>query len=66
MGAAKPQPVLGDSEWALVIELLERERKELPAQIHHSRTGTFTGDLRARLTMVEQLLERLSHLQAEA
>jgi hypothetical protein len=52
-------PVLSDREWALVIELLERERRELPAELHHTTTSSVREQLRARLAMIEDLLERL-------
>jgi repressor of nif and glnA expression len=57
--AVKPQPVLSEAEWALVVELLERERGELPAEIHHTRTSALREQLRQRLEMVEGLLARL-------
>ncbi len=57
--AAKLQPVLTDAEWSLVIELLERERSDLPAEIHHTRTSKLREELRRRLEMVEDLLQRL-------
>ncbi len=55
----KTQPVLSDPEWTLVMELLERERTELPPEIHHTRTSTVKQALRERLEMVDRLLERL-------
>lgn len=57
--AVKLQPVLSEAEWALVVELLERERGELPAEIHHTRTSAVREELRRRLQMVESLLRRL-------
>jgi len=57
--ALKTQPVLTEEEWALVVELLEREEKELPAEIHHTRTSTVRDELHKRLGMVRGLLERL-------
>lgn len=53
------QPKLSDAEWDLVIELLERERGELPAEIRHTRVSSVRDELRQRLEMVQQLLERL-------
>ena len=55
----KTQPVLSDAEWKLVTELLERERTELPAEIHHTRTTAVKQALHERLDMVDRLLERL-------
>ncbi|NUQ63044.1 MAG: hypothetical protein HUU20_11250 [Pirellulales bacterium] len=53
------QPKLSDAEWALVIELLETEQGELPAEIHHSRSSTVREELRHRLDLVRHLLDRL-------
>ncbi len=50
---------LSDAEWALVVELLEREQGELPAEIRHTRVSTVREELRSRLEMVRRLLERL-------
>jgi hypothetical protein len=57
--AIRPQPVLTDEEWGLVIELLERERRELPTEIHHTATREMRHKLRARLDTLDRLLERL-------
>ena len=53
------QPTLTDAEWALVVELLERERSHLPIEIHHTTTRSFKEQLRRRLKLVETLLTRL-------
>ncbi|MGD0897438.1 MAG: hypothetical protein ABR915_06345 [Thermoguttaceae bacterium] len=53
------QPNLSEQEWALVIELLQRELDELPVEIHHCRVASFREDLHHRLTMVQRLLEQL-------
>lgn len=53
------QPQLSDSEWALVIELLEREQHDLPAEIRHTRVTSFRDELRQRSSMVNDLLQRL-------
>lgn len=50
---------LSDAEWALVIELLEHEQGDLPAEIRHTRVSSVRDELRQRLEMVRQLLERL-------
>ena len=52
-------PKLSEAEWALVIELLQRERHDLPAEIHHTRVASYREDLRRRAAMVNSLLERL-------
>jgi predicted mannosyl-3-phosphoglycerate phosphatase (HAD superfamily) len=53
------QPVLSEGEWALVVDLLEREKADLPAEIHHTRTATVRAELHERLDMVRRLLDRL-------
>jgi len=53
------QPVLNENEWQLVVELLERERGELPAEIRHTRTSRVRDDLHRRADMVKGLLGRL-------
>lgn len=50
---------LSHDEWALLLELLEQERDELPAEIHHTRLQVVREQLRQRLQLVDQLLERL-------
>ena len=50
---------LSDAEWGLIRELLERELRELPQEIHHTRTATFREELNERRRMVAALLERL-------
>ncbi len=58
--AAKFQPELSEAEWALIVELLQRERSELPPEIHHTRTASVREDLHRRLGLVENLLKKLS------
>ena len=53
------QPKLSDAEWALLIDLLQQERDQLPVEIHHTRSTAFRGELQRRRQMVETLLERL-------
>lgn len=53
------QPQLSGAEWALVIELLEREQHDLPAEIRHTRVTSFRDELRQRSSMVNDLLQRL-------
>ena len=54
--------VLERSEWTLVAELLERECRCLPLEIHHTATKAFRQILRDRLKRVEDLLERVRPL----
>lgn len=53
------QPRLSEAEWALVAELLEQEEKELPAEIHHTRTADVKEGLQQRLKLVHELRQRL-------
>jgi len=53
------EPRLSDGEWALVVELLEHERNELPVEIHHTRNSGVRTDLQHRAEMVRELLARL-------
>ena len=55
------QPKLSQEEWMLIAELLERERGELPAEIHHTRTMTFRNELHHRKQVVDELLKCLAH-----
>ena len=57
------QPNLTDQEWALLIELLQREQDELPVEIHHCRVTAFRDDLRHRQTMVQNLLGRFQTME---
>ena len=50
---------LSDAEWALVIELLQREHHDLPTEIHHCRVASYREELKHRHEMVRSLLERL-------
>jgi hypothetical protein len=53
------EPRLSEAEWALVLELLERERSELPVEIHHTRSADVRGELQQRADLVRGLLGRL-------
>jgi hypothetical protein len=59
--AERPQPALSDVEWQLVIELLEREQKELPSEIRHTRTISVKDELHRRSELVKKLLHRIRH-----
>jgi hypothetical protein len=56
---AKCQPTLTDAEWKLVIELLQRERRELPAEIHHTDATDVRERLHYRVAAIDNLLARL-------
>jgi aromatic ring-cleaving dioxygenase len=53
------QITLTDEERTLLVELLERERGDLPAEIHHTRTHSVRDELHTRVHRVEQLLTKL-------
>jgi hypothetical protein len=50
---------LTDAERALIIELLERERSELPGEIHHTQNSDYRDSLHRRLELVQSLLLRI-------
>ena len=50
-----------EAEWELIVELLERERAELPIEIRHTRTSNVRDNLRGRAEMVKRLLGRMEH-----
>ena len=56
--------IFSEAEWALVLELLERERHELPIEIHHTSTRKYRELLRERLRLVETVLERIESAAA--
>jgi hypothetical protein len=56
----RDQPRLNEEEWALVIDLLESERNELPVEIHHTRNAQVREELHHRSKMVRELLDRLN------
>lgn len=57
------QPTLTDSEWEIIVELLELERRDLPAEIHHTDTTDVRSRLQERLDIVNRLLARLQRAQ---
>ena len=62
--ASARHPVLDRNEWDLVVQLLERECRDLPLEIHHTATKEFRQLLRERLKQAEALLDRLLPLAA--
>ncbi len=57
------QPKLSEAEWELVIDLLHRERNELPTEIHHTDDSALRLKLRERRRMVQRLLHRLPNVE---
>lgn len=52
------QLVLTEAEWAVMHDLLARERHDLPIEINHTTARKYREELRKRLRLVEQMLER--------
>jgi hypothetical protein len=50
---------LSETEWTLIVELLERELRELPQEIHHTRTASVREALNERRRTVTDLLHRM-------
>ncbi|MDR3615806.1 MAG: hypothetical protein P4L53_19765 [Candidatus Obscuribacterales bacterium] len=54
------------SEWKLLLQLLERERAELPPEIHHSELQDTKLHLRDRLRLVDELMPKLQIINDSA
>ncbi|GEM_PF-1227198 len=52
-------PQLTEAEWALLIDLLQEERRALPSEIRHTSRKLLRMALHERLAMVDALLMRL-------
>lgn len=50
---------LSETEWQLLVELLEREQNTLRVEIRHTDTTEFRERLRKRLKTGEELLVRM-------
>ncbi|MGQ9607212.1 MAG: hypothetical protein ACUVTW_13515 [Thermogutta sp.] len=57
---------LSQSECALLLELLERERADLHCEIRHTRFADVRDMLREKRTLVEGLLSRMRQSSPEA
>ena len=55
----KKHVALENDEWQLIIDLLEKEQKELPAEIHHTDTTEYKERLLKRQQIVDKLLGTL-------
>ena len=55
----KDMPVLSEADWALLLELLQRELASLPTEIHHTHKREYRDELRERRRRLESLLERI-------
>jgi hypothetical protein len=59
MNATTHEPLnLNGEEFAILTELLESERAKLLVEIRHTHHRAFRDELRRRLTLVEDLVER--------
>jgi hypothetical protein len=56
----KQQPTLAKEERDLVIELVEREQKELHAEIHQTDSRDYRAKISQRLDQVDRLLKVLT------
>ena len=56
------RPDLDKNEWGLVVELIERECRDLPLEIHRTATKQNCQVLRDRLKRMGALLDRLRPL----
>jgi hypothetical protein len=54
------QPTLSKEECDLVIELVEREQKELHAEIHQTDSRDYRAKISQRLDQVDRLLKVLT------
>jgi hypothetical protein len=52
-------PEMSAEEVELLVELLEREERDLPSEIHHTRLTNYRNALHERLELVRGLLEHL-------
>jgi len=53
------QPELNESDWSLLLDLLENERRNLPPEIHHTDAPQMHEDLQQRLKKISDLIERI-------
>jgi transcription initiation factor IIE alpha subunit len=51
---------VSDSELSLLLELLEREHRELLIEIRHTDTAKYRTGLRERLAATESMINRVS------
>jgi len=56
------EPSITVAEWKLLLHLLERERADLPVEIHHSSVADAREHLRQRMHLVDELLPKLRQL----
>lgn len=54
---------LSTDEMAILEELLDKQLKSLPIEIHHTRTNEFKNYLRQKQKLAEDLLGRLKRAE---
>ncbi len=52
-------PTLTNAQWEIVVEVLRRERRELPSELHHAQTSSVRDGLRRRIKEVDGILDIL-------
>ncbi len=57
---------LGGEQIAILTELLESERTKLLVEVRHTDHRSYRDELRQRLNLVEQLLERMTRSRSES
>ena len=57
---------LGGEQIAILTELLESERTKLLVEVRHTDHRSYRDELRQRLNLVEQLLERTARSRSES
>lgn len=57
---------LGGEQIAILTELLESERTKLLVEVRHTDHRSYRDELRQRLNLVEQLLERMTKSRSES
>lgn len=55
-----------DRDWDLVVELLEREEKELSSEIHHTSTPGYRETLRERRGQIRRMRNRIKACREQA
>ena len=55
----RAQPCLNDAESRLILDLLERERGELPSEIRRTHNVELRKELQQREKVIDDLLDRL-------
>jgi hypothetical protein len=58
----EPRASFSDQEIELLVDLLQRERRDLPAQIHHTDSHDLRERFKARQHLIEALLDRLQKM----